>query len=73
MVDDDLEGEWVLGWPGRKRLNRFASTDQEGRVTYAQSPILDQEGLITPVDAFFVVAQMQMPEPVHPDDWEFEV
>ena len=73
MEDDDLEGDWILGWPGRKRLSHFASTDQEGRVTYAQSPILEQEGLITPVDASFIVAQMQMPEPVHPDDWEFEV
>ena len=43
MEDDDLEGEWILGWPGRKRLSHFASTDQKGRVTYAQSPILEQE------------------------------
>ncbi|MCY4499092.1 MAG: molybdopterin-dependent oxidoreductase [Rhodospirillaceae bacterium] len=73
MEDDDLEGEWVFGWPGRKRLRNFPSTDPEGRVIYAQSPVLEQEGLITPVDAFFVMAQLQMPEPVHPDDWELEL
>ncbi len=73
MEDDDLEGQWVLGWPSKKRLNRMVSTDAEGRVVYAQSPILDQEGLITPVDAFYVLAQIGMPEPVHPHDWSFKI
>jgi len=69
----DLEGEFVLGWPQKKRLKRMASADAEGRITYGQSPILEQEGLITPADATYIVAQMQMPEPTHPDDWEVEV
>lgn len=73
MEEDDLEGEWILGWPGKKRLTHMSSTDAEGRVVYAQSPFLDQEGLITPVDASYIVAQIAMPEPVHPDDWSFEI
>ncbi|MEQ8195523.1 MAG: molybdopterin-dependent oxidoreductase [Rhodospirillales bacterium] len=73
MLDDELEGEFILGWPDRKRLKHMTSTDAEGRVVYARSPILEQEGLITPVDAFFVNAQVQMPEPTHPDDWSVEI
>ena len=73
MEEDDYEGEFILGWPGKKRLARMEQTDAEGRVIYAQSPILEQDGLITPVDASYIVAQIGMPEPVHPLDWEFEV
>jgi hypothetical protein len=73
MQEEDLEGEFVLGWPQKKRLKRMASADAEGRITYGQSPILEQEGLITPSDATYIVAQMQMPEPTHPDDWAVEI
>jgi DMSO/TMAO reductase YedYZ molybdopterin-dependent catalytic subunit len=73
MEDDDLEGEFILGWPDRKRLEHMTSPDAEGRVVYARSPILEQQGLITPINAFFINAQVQMPDPVHPDDWSFEI
>ena len=73
MLDDELEGEFILGWPDRKRLSHMTSTDAEGRVVYARSPVLEQEGLITPVDAFFINAQVQMPEAMHPDDWSVEI
>ena len=73
MLDDDLEGEFIKGWPDRKRLNHMTSTDAEGRVVYARSPILEQEGLVTPINAFFINAQVQMPEAIHPDDWSFEI
>ena len=72
-MDDELEGEFIGGWPNKKRLRHMQSTDAEGRAVYGQSPILDQEGLITPVDAFYFMAQIAMPEPVHPDDWSFEI
>ena len=73
MIEDDVEGEFILGWPDRKRLGHMTSPDAEGRIVYARSPILEQEGLITPIDAFFINAQVQMPEPVHPDDWSLEI
>lgn len=73
MIEDDLEGEFILGWPDRKRLGHMTSPDAEGRIVYARSPILEQEGLITPIDAFFINAQVQMPEPVHPDDWTLKI
>lgn len=73
MEDDELEGEFILGWPDRKRLTQMTSVDAEGRVVYARSPILEQDGLITPTNAFFINAQVQMPEPVYPEDWSFEI
>jgi hypothetical protein len=33
------------------------------------STILETEGLITPIDLYYVVAQLQMPELIQPDDW----
>jgi len=73
IEDEDLEGEFIMGWPDRKRLRHAESPDAEGRVIYARTPVLEQEGLITPTEAFFVNAQVQMPEPIHPDDWQVEI
>jgi DMSO/TMAO reductase YedYZ molybdopterin-dependent catalytic subunit len=47
--------------------------DREGRVGFQQSPYLEQQGLITPTDLRYIVAQLSMPEPVHPDDWSLSV
>ncbi len=69
MAKKEIEGDWVLGWPDRKRPMHKQSKDDEGRVIGARTPILDQEGLITPTDASYIVAQLGMPEPVHPDDF----
>jgi DMSO/TMAO reductase YedYZ molybdopterin-dependent catalytic subunit len=73
MPRKEIEGDWVYGWPDRKRHQHAASMDPEGRVIHARTPFLELEGLITPTDASFVIAQLEMPEPVHPDDYSFEV
>ena len=33
----ELEGEWVMGWPDRKRARVMPSKDAEGR-TYLHAP-----------------------------------
>ena len=69
----ELEGEWVMGWPDRKRARIMPSKDAEGRTIHARSPVLDLEGVLTPTDAYYIVAQLDMPDPVHPDDFSFSV
>lgn len=73
MTRREIEGDWVFGWPDRKRAGIMPSKDAEGRVIFARSPVLDLEGLITPVDAYYVIAQLNMPDPIHPDDYRFSV
>ena len=68
----ELEGEWVMGWPDRKRARVMPSKDSEGRTIFARSPVLDLEGVLTPTDAYYVIAQLNMPDPVHPDDFSFQ-
>ncbi|MDP6606325.1 MAG: molybdopterin-dependent oxidoreductase [Dehalococcoidia bacterium] len=69
----ELEGEWLMGWPDRKRAQPLQRNDAEGRVAYQRSPWAELQGLITPTDLRYVVAQLQMPDPVHPDDWSLTV
>ena len=69
----ELEGEWVMGWPDRKRARIMPSKDAEGRTIYARSPVLDLEGMLTPTDAYYIIAQLNMPDPVHPDDFSFSI
>lgn len=73
MPRREIEGDWFMGWADRKRLEALLSKDHEDRVINARTPFLDQEGLITPTAATYVVAQLQVPEPVHPDDYTFEI
>ena len=73
MAQREIEGDWVFGWPDRKRAEIMPSKDAEGRVIFARSPVLDLEGLLTPVEAYYVIAQLQMPDPVHPDDYTFSI
>ena len=73
MARREIEGDWVFGWPDRKRAEIMPSKDVEGRVIFARSPVLDLEGMITPVDAYYVIAQLDMPDPIHPDDYTFSV
>jgi DMSO/TMAO reductase YedYZ molybdopterin-dependent catalytic subunit len=47
--------------------------DEHGRVLFAQTPILDLQGLITPTDLSYIVAQLDMPDPVHPDEWVLSI
>jgi sulfite oxidase len=63
----------VMGWPDRKRVALIAGKDAEGRVINGRSPVLDLEGLITPTDAYYIVNQLEVPEPVHPDDWRLAI
>ena len=69
----EIEGEWIHGWPDRKRPRPEIFKDAEGRVVSARTPVLELEGLITPTDATHIVAQLQMPEPVHPEDYSFSL
>ena len=73
MVKKEIEGEWIHGWPDRKRPRPEVFKDAEGRVVSARTPILELEGLITPTDATHIVAQLQMPEPIHPEDYSFSI
>jgi DMSO/TMAO reductase YedYZ molybdopterin-dependent catalytic subunit len=73
MARPELEGEWIQGWPDRKRARLMPSKDAEGRTIYARTPLLELEGLITPTDAYYVVAQLNMADPIHPDDYFFSI
>lgn len=73
MPKKEIEGEWIYGWPDRKRPRPEVFKDAEGRVVSARTPVLELEGLITPTDATHIVAQLQMPEPMHPDDYSFSL
>ena len=69
MARPEIEGDWVMGWPDRKRPAIIAGKDSQGRVINGRAPITQLEGLITPTDAYYVVNQLEVPDPVHPDDW----
>ena len=73
MPRKEIEGDWVMGWPDRKRPSLMAGKDAEGRVINGRAPLLELEGLITPTDAYYVVNQLEVPEPIHPDDWHLAV
>lgn len=71
MARPELEGEWIQGWPDRARARLMPSKDAEGRTIYARTPLTQLEGLITPTDAFYIVSQLNMCDPIHPDDYSF--
>ena len=73
MPKREVEGDWVFGWPDRKRATVIAGKDAEGRVINGRAPLVDLEGLITPTDAYYIVNQLEVPEPVHPSDWTLEI
>jgi DMSO/TMAO reductase YedYZ molybdopterin-dependent catalytic subunit len=73
MATRDLEGEWVQGWPDRRRLVPHLRKDHQGRVIYARTPFFDLQTPITPTDLRYIVAQLQMPEPVLPHEWSLSV
>ena len=47
--------ELVMGWESRKRLQAKGFTNKQGQIFRAMAPVLDQEGLITPTPASYVV------------------
>src|SRR6266851_9401663 len=73
MGRPELEGEWIQGWPDRARARLMPSKDAQGRTIYARTPLLELEGLITPTDAYYIVAQLNMCDPIHPDDYTFSI
>ena len=73
MPRREIEGDWILGWPDRRRPRSEFYKDAEGRVVFSRSPFLDLEGLLTPTENHFIVAQVQMPEPVHPEDYRLSI
>jgi len=73
MPKREIEGDWVMGWPDRKRPELVAGKDADGRVISGRTQILEQEGLITPLHNYYIITQLDMPEPVHPDDWSLTV
>jgi DMSO/TMAO reductase YedYZ molybdopterin-dependent catalytic subunit len=73
MAKREIEGDWVYGWPDRKRPTVVAGKDAQGRVINGRAPVVDLEGLITPTDAYYIVNQLECPEPVHPDDWSLRI
>jgi len=73
MGKREIEGDWVMGWPDRKRPQLLSGKDAQGRVIMGRSPLLELEGLITPTDAYYIICQLEMPEPVYPDDWTLAI
>ncbi|HJM76199.1 MAG TPA: molybdopterin-dependent oxidoreductase [Dehalococcoidia bacterium] len=73
MTEREIEGEWLMGWPDRRRPQPLQRKDTDGRVSYQRSPWAELQGLITPTDLRYVVAQLEIPEPLHPDDWALTV
>jgi DMSO/TMAO reductase YedYZ molybdopterin-dependent catalytic subunit len=73
MARAEIEGDWVMGWPDRKRAAISAGKDAQGRVINGRSPVTLLEGLLTPTDAYYVVNQLEVPEPIHPDDWVLQI
>ena len=73
MSRHEIEGDWILGWPDRRRPVAPVRKDAEGRVINQRSPWTDLEGLITPTDLRYLVAQLEIPDPVHPDEWSLTV
>jgi DMSO/TMAO reductase YedYZ molybdopterin-dependent catalytic subunit len=73
MPKREIEGDWILGWPDRKRPTIAPGKDAEGRVINGRAPVTDLQGLITPTDAYYIVNQLEVAEPVHPDDWSLSI
>ena len=73
MPKREIEGDWLLGWPDRKRPAIIPGKDAEGRVINGRSPVTELGGLMTPTDAYFIVSHLETPEPVYPGDWKLAV
>lgn len=73
MPKREIEGDWLLGWPDRKRPAIIPGKDAEGRVINGRSPVTELGGLMTPTDAYFIVSHLETPDPVYPGDWKLAV
>jgi len=41
MPKREIEGDWVLGWPDRKRPQIIPGKDAEGRVINGRAPVTE--------------------------------
>lgn len=73
MPKREIEGDWLLGWPDRKRPAIIPGKDGEGRVINGRSPVTELGGLMTPTEAYFIVSHLETPEPVYPGDWKLAI
>ena len=73
MPKREIEGDWLLGWPDRKRPAIIPGKDAEGRVINGRSPVTELGGLMTPTEAYFIVNHLETPEPVYPGDWKLAI
>jgi len=74
MTTADIDGDEVLGWPSRRRLDaRTVFKDDLGRVISQTTPVLEQEGLITPTAAWYIVQHLGVPDPIHPFEWTLKI
>ena len=66
--------EWSATAPQDADSGKFLPFYIENRI-FKDDPfqILDQEGLITPTNNYYIVTQLDMPEPVHPEDWSLTI
>lgn len=44
MTGREIEGEWIMGWPDRRRPQAAPRKDEQGRVGYQRSPWAELEG-----------------------------
>lgn len=70
MPKREIERERVMGWLDRKRPGVIAGTDPAGRVINGRAPLVDLEGLLTPTDAYYIVNQLTVPEPIDAEDYQ---
>ena len=73
MPKREIEGDWLLGWPDRKRPAIIPGKDAEGRVINGRAPVTELGGLMTPTEAYFIVNHLETPDPVYPGDWKLTV
>lgn len=69
----EQEREMVMGWESQKRLQAKGFSNKQGQIFRAMAPVMDQEGLITPTQASYVVQHFDVPEVVRSEDWRVTI
>ena len=67
-----MEGEWIERLADRKKARIMLVKMTRGGQS-ARAPVLELGGLTTPTDASYIIAQLNMADPIHPDDYDFQV
>ena len=65
------ESGWY-GWP-TKDITAITLLDDKGRTVRVRTPVMDLEGLITPVNLHYVVQHFDVPAVADPRQWRLEV